>query len=340
MFVIVTNFYYICDINYSIKSVVMINYDLLNLLEKVLGKGRKTSGNNYSFFSPFISHYKPKLEIDLSASNDGQNVWHCWVSNAKGRNISLLFKQLKVDRSYYTDLDKILKTKKLYVSNKQEVKETVLSLPTETIKLYEYGKIKDIQTKMQLKQAIEYLKKRGISRTDIIRYDIGYCPNGSYSGRIIVPSYDDNFNLNFFVSRSIFDEDTLKYKNPKWSKDVIGFDSFINWDEHITLVEGVFDAISARYNTIPLFGKLMSNLLKEKILLRKPPKVIVALDNDARRDALNISSYLVANGINVSIINLEQKDVNEVGFKEFTSIKRKTKNTDTYDIIKQRILNA
>ena len=84
----------------------------------------------------------------------------------------------------------------------------------------------------------------------------------------------------------------------------------------------------------------MSNLLKEKILLRKPPKVIVALDNDARRDALNISSYLVANGINVSIINLEQKDVNEVGFKEFTSIKRKTKNTDTYDIIKQRILNA
>ena len=124
----------------------MINYDLLNLLEKVLGKGRKTSGNNYSFFSPFISHYKPKLEIDLSASNDGQNVWHCWVSNAKGRNISLLFKKLKVDRSYYTDLDKILKTKKLYVSNKQEVKETVLSLPTETIKLYEYGKIKDIQT--------------------------------------------------------------------------------------------------------------------------------------------------------------------------------------------------
>jgi DNA primase len=193
---------------------------------------------------------------------------------------------------------------------------------------------------MQLKQAINYLKKRGISRTDMIRYDIGYCPNGSYSGRIIVPSYDDNFNLNFFVSRSIFEEDTLKYKNPKWSKDVIGFDSFINWDEHITLVEGVFDAISARYNTIPLFGKLMSNLLKEKILLRKPPKVIVALDNDARKDALNISSYLVANGINVSIINLEQKDVNEVGFKEFTSIKRKTKNTDTYDIIKQRILNA
>jgi len=318
----------------------MINYDLLNLLEKVLGKGRKTSGNNYSFFSPFISHYKPKLEIDLSASNDGQNVWHCWVSNAKGRNISSLFKKLKVDRSYYTDLDKIIKIRKLYVPDQNQTKEIQLSIPSETIRLYEYGKIKDIQTKMQLKQAINYLKKRGISRTDMIRYDIGYCPNGSYSGRIIVPSYDDNFNLNFFVSRSIFEEDTLKYKNPKWSKDVIGFDSFINWNEPITLVEGVFDAISARYNSIPLFGKLMSNLLKEKTLLRKPPKVIVALDNDARKDALNISSYLVRNGINVYIVNLEEKDVNEVGFNAFTLIKSNSKKTDTYDIIKQRILNA
>ena len=79
----------------------MINYDLLNLLEKVLGKGRKTSGNNYSFFSPFISHYKPKLEIDLTANNNGQNFWHCWVSNAKGRDIISLFKQIKVEKIEY-----------------------------------------------------------------------------------------------------------------------------------------------------------------------------------------------------------------------------------------------
>ena len=74
----------------------MINYDLLSIVEKVLGKGRKTSGNNYSFFSPFISHYKPKLEIDLTVNNNGENPWHCWVSNAKGRDIISLFKKIKV----------------------------------------------------------------------------------------------------------------------------------------------------------------------------------------------------------------------------------------------------
>ena len=75
----------------------MINYDLLSLVEKVLGKGKKTSGNDYAFFSPFKSHYKPKLEIDFSINNNGVNLWHCWISNQKGRSIITLFKKIKVD---------------------------------------------------------------------------------------------------------------------------------------------------------------------------------------------------------------------------------------------------
>lgn len=318
----------------------MINYDLLNLVEKVLGKGRRTSGNNYSFFSPFINHYKPKLEIDLSLNNNGQNFWHCWVSNAKGRDIISLFKKLKIDKSYMDTLYKIVKRKNLYVNSDDSKKDESVKLPDEFIKLYEYPVIKDITVKMQMKQALNYLKARGITRTDILRYNIGYCPNGQYSGRIVVPSYDENFNLNFFVSRSIFEEDNLKYKNPKVSKDVIGFESFINWEEPITLVEGVFDAITARYNTIPLFGKIIQPRLLEKILLRKPPKVIVALDNDAISDSIKISSLLLREGIDVSVVRMEQKDINEMGFKDFSSLKSVTPPTDSYDIIKQRIMYA
>ena len=316
-----------------------INYDLLSLVEKVIGKGRRTSGNNYSFFSPFISHYKPKLEIDFTVNNNGENPWHCWVSNAKGRSIVSLFKKLKVGRQYQEDLNKILKTKNLYIQNKK-VEQEELTLPKEFINLYQFPKIKDIQIKMQMKQALNYLKSRGIGRTDILRYGIGYCPSGNYSGRIIVPSYDENFNLNFFVSRSIFEEDVLKYKNPKWSKDVIGFESFINWEEPVTLVEGVFDAITARYNAIPLFGKIIQPRLLEKILLRKPPKVIVALDNDANKDAIKISSKLLCEGIEVSMVEMKQKDINEMGFKDFVGLKQETTTTDSYDIIKKRIMYA
>ena len=46
---------------------------LIALLESVLGKGKKTSGDNYAFYSPFVEHYKPKLEINISLNSNGNN---------------------------------------------------------------------------------------------------------------------------------------------------------------------------------------------------------------------------------------------------------------------------
>lgn len=316
----------------------MINHDLLHLLEQVLGKGKKTSGNNYSFFSPFVSHYKPKLEIDLSVNSKNQNFWHCWVSNEKGRTIQSLFKRIRVDRQHYETLNRILKTKALHTWNHTDEKEEELRLPQEFIRLTDFGSIKDITTGMQIRQAVSYLKSRGILPTDIFRYNIGYCPSGIYGGRIIVPSYDENFNLNFFVSRTIFEDVNAKYKNPPVSKDVVGFESFINWNEPITLVEGVFDAITARFNAIPLFGKIVQPLLKERILIRKPPKVIVALDNDATKDAIKICEWLVSNGIKTSIAKLPDKDINEFGFERFSEYIVGLRYIDGYELMKERLL--
>jgi len=316
----------------------MINHDLLHLLEQVLGKGKKTSGNNYSFFSPFVSHYKPKLEIDLSVNSKNKNFWHCWISNEKGRTIQSLFKRIRVDRQHYETLNRILKTKALHTWNHTDEKEEELRLPPEFIRLTDFGSIKDITTGMQIRQAVSYLKSRGILPTDIFRYNIGYCPSGIYGGRIIVPSYDENFNLNFFVSRTIFEDVNAKYKNPPVSKDVVGFESFINWNEPITLVEGVFDAITARFNAIPLFGKIVQPLLKERILIRKPPKVIVALDNDATKDAIKICEWLVSNGIRTSIAKLPDKDINEFGFERFSEYIGGLPQIDGYELMKERLL--
>jgi len=316
----------------------MINHDLLHLLEQVLGKGRKTSGDNYSFFSPFVSHYKPKLEINLAPNSKNQNFWHCWISNEKGRTIQSLFKRIRVDRQHYETLNRILKTKALHTWKDSIEKEEELRLPHEFVRLTDFGSIKDIIIGMQIKQAVSYLKSRGILSTDIFRYNIGYCPNGIYGGRIIVPSYDENLKLNFFVSRTIFEDVNSKYKNPPVSKDVIGFELFINWREPITLVEGVFDAITARFNAIPLFGKIVQPLLKEKILIRKPPKVIVALDNDATKDAIKICEWLVSNGIRTSIAKLPDKDINEFGFQRFSQYIDGLPYIDGYELMKERLL--
>lgn len=65
---------------------------LLELLESVLGKSKKTSGDNYAFYSPFVDHYKPKLEVNIRINSKGNNPWHCWISDEKGRTIKTLFK--------------------------------------------------------------------------------------------------------------------------------------------------------------------------------------------------------------------------------------------------------
>ncbi len=36
---------------------------------------------------------------------------------------------------------------------------------------------------------------------DIIKYNIGFCNEGPYGGRVIIPSYDDNGKLNYFIAR-------------------------------------------------------------------------------------------------------------------------------------------
>lgn len=316
----------------------MINYDLLSLLEKVLGKGKKTSGSNYAFFSPFISHYKPKLEINLETNKKGEYYWHCWVSNEKGRTIHSLFKKMKSDTGYFDELNRVVKVEGIYTFNKTNNRGESLRLPNEFTRLVDVSKIKDVSTKIQLKQAIIYLKNRGVLATDILRYNIGYCPTGKYAGRVVIPSYDANVKLNYFVTRTIFDDVGLTYKNPKVDKDIIGFESMINWDEPITIVEGVFDAISVRYNAIPLFGKTMLSLLKERIVIRKPPMVYVAIDNDAINDAIKICDYLISNGISTSFVKMTGKDANEIGFETFVDILIDSKPTSRLDLIKDRIM--
>ena len=118
---------------------------------------------------------------------------------------------------------------------------------------------------IEYRHALVYLKNRGITKEDILRYCIGYATEGDLKNRIIVPSYDENGFLNFYTARSFYDTKGLKYVSCPFSKNIIGFELLVNFEEPITLVEGPFDAISVKTNTIPLFGKTLSNKLKLNI---------------------------------------------------------------------------
>jgi len=58
---------------------------LVYLLERTLNSRSKklTKQDEYMFYSPFVSHYKPKLQINIVSQK-----WHCWVSNQGDHCIS------------------------------------------------------------------------------------------------------------------------------------------------------------------------------------------------------------------------------------------------------------
>ena len=181
-----------------------------------------------------------------------------------------------------------------------------------------------------------YLNNRNVSNGDILRYGIGYCEEGMYSNRVIVPSYNSDGELNYFVGRDIY-EGGFKYKNPPVSKDVIGFDLFINWNEPIILCEGVFDAIAIKRNAIPLFGKTIPKSLKKKIYEKKVKEIYILLDKDAISDAIKITDDLMKNGINVYFVSLSEEDPSDMGFKKVINLIKETKQTSFSDLMRMKL---
>jgi DNA primase len=289
---------------------------LIILINKILKQSARLrkGGSQLLYHCPFCKESKriPKLEVCLDQQNFG--IWHCWICNSKGGSLANLFKKLHVKKSYLDELYSI--TGKVDNKKRSKVSKPVhdLTLPPE------FKSLTTPSTDPAYKNILKYLRGRGVTRDDILRYNIGYCLFGEYKNRIVIPSYDADGNLNFFVTRTYYDTNKSSYQNCPFSKDIIGFELFINWDEPITLVEGSFDAISVRKNAIPLFGKTMSNALKTAIIENGVTHINVCLDNDALKESLAISKFLMDQGVNVNLVELEEKDPSKLGFMNVSNV--------------------
>ena len=287
----------------------MVNHLLVNLIDSLLGKGKPTSGDNYSYHCPFCNHYKPKLEINLKENEEGLHHWHCWVCNKKGKKLISLFKAIQAPDHKIDELRTFVKIS--YHESKGAKVET-LNLPKEFISLFPADK-----NNVYVRQALRYLKGRKVTELDIKRYNIGYCESGPYRNMIIIPSYDEFGNLNYFIGRN-FGPAEIKYKNPKVSKNIIALENTINWESPLVICEGMFDAIAIKRNAIPLLGKIIPEKLMKKIVSSSVKQIFVALDTDAFKQAYEYCNTFINHGKQVFFINLDEKDPSELGFEEFT----------------------
>jgi DNA primase len=301
---------------------------VVSTLSNTLGSYSTLKGNELAFYCPFCNHHKQKLQINTETQK-----WHCWTCNSGGRKLTSLLRKLDVDRKTISVIREIYGDSNWTPQQDDTDTKVFISLPKEFISLSEEPK----GFNPEYKNAIYYLTKRGITIKDIIKYNIGYCKEGLYAQRVIIPSYNSDGSLNYFVSRSYYPENKMKYKNPPISKNIICFESQVNWKEPIILCEGVFDAITIKRNAIPLLGKFPSKQLVEKIFMSGVNNIIISLDNDAMAEALKAAEYFRKNGINVKMMYLKDKDAADMGYENFYEELKKTKEFNSEELLLMKI---
>ena len=302
---------------------------VINILDDILGVGTSMKNDEQAHYCPFCHHHKKKLQINLKTQK-----WHCWVCDAKGKRIQRLLKRLNVDSRKLKKIYEIYGDDYVVYSKDTEEEQVELRLPNEFQSLLKVpkGKVNPLYRKV-----LDYAKSRNLSKEDIRKYNIGYCDSGHYANRIIIPSYDSDNRLNYFIARSVFTEEKFKYKNPPVSKNVIMFENQINWDEPITLVEGVFDAMAVKRNVIPLLGKFIPKKLNENIYKKGVSSINILLDEDAQDQALYYTMQFQNQGIKTKNIVPSEKDASDMGFTEVNSKLKESKKTGFGDIISQKL---
>ena len=262
---------------------------IVDILESFLGEHRKFNEDTgqISFDCPACSEEKGMPDGDGKGNleiNYNRGMFKCWacqdVNNMHGPVIKLLkrYANPRIIRDYELvkpDTDQW---------NEKERKEIIVTLPEG------YKKLSECTGKdYKYYSAIQYCRDRGLTDEIIKEYEIGYTIRGKFFNRIIIPSYDSDGKLNYFIARWFSKEKTkLKYLNPEAEKQEIIFnEGKLNLDSTIYLVEGATDHIVIP-NSIPLLGKYLSPKLIELLHDNAMGYIVIVLDDDAYEDAKNI----------------------------------------------------
>ena len=298
----------------------------LSILHNILGKSYK-SNEEHLFACPYCGHHKNKFSVNVE-----KNVYKCWICDARGKNLLRVirrfgsfsqqerWKELSGHREDLGEFDRLFEVEVVV-----EQREQVLEMPQGFRSL-----TRGLGDKSSLR-ALKYLSERGIDKYDILKWKMGFTTEGSFRNRIIIPSFNQNGDLNYFIART-FSDDYRRYMNPPVSRNIIFNELYVDFEEEVTIVEGVFDAIKA-YNAVPILGSTIRETSKlfRKIVNNDTP-VLLALDPDARKKSEAIKRLFLKYGIEVREVEYtDERDIGDMSKEEVSVLSQNAHFVKSYD---------
>jgi hypothetical protein len=253
----------------------------LKFFESIFGTGQlAANGKNFGIRCPFCAHKDPnKRKLVIRVEDD---VVHCWVCGWKAHSMAPLIRKFGSQTQLLRYRDEFMPEEAKHswrtYDDVTEQEKQKLVLPKD-FKLLTLASLAD----PDVKAAWFYLKKRRISLRDAWYFKFGVSNEMRWKRRIIMPSFDESGELNYFVARNVYDNDPRpKYDNPPDDKLPIIFNEInVDWNKRLVLCEGPFDLVKCGDNAVPLLGSDLNeeSRLFSQILLYNT-SVAVALDAD------------------------------------------------------------
>lgn len=236
-----------------------------------------------------------KYNLEVNLQRGVYKCWKCADTNGTQGSLGSLIRKYggnALYRQYKEEINALIKVKlysidEFFGRGSALVERPQIKLPASYKKINLNG-----YCKYSVK---EYLESRGITQDIVDKFKLGYTelepdkPDGqgrSWSYRIIIPSYDIDGKLNFYVGRDYTGNDKrAKYKNVTGvnKTEIIFQESLIDWDAPIYLCEGAIDCLFFP-NSVSMLGK---HLDKDDYLCTQIKKcansdVIVCIDGDTK----------------------------------------------------------
>ena len=313
---------------------MLVKSDIISVLTEAFGQpaSLRKGTTQLLFECPFCNRNDGIKKLEVCIEGEKIGYCHCWRCNFKTRFFGSLLKKLNAPKH--------LRDKMFDLSGEvKKVRNYTRKTPLSDLRLpEEFLKLSNSSNSIEYKNVISYLKRRNVGMDDIIRYNIGYCEEGKFANHIIIPSYDLNNKLNFFIGRQYYDDESIyRYRKPDCDMNIVGFENLLNYKLDVNLVEGVFDAFAVRNNVIPLFGKYPSKKLQEKLISNGVSRVNMILDDDAIEDAIKNCELFMKRGINIHLIKLNGKDPSKLGFKNVHKLIRDSFPFEWENLIRHKL---